>query len=127
LVFYLGEPVYGIQFVVADSGVESGGKRFRVVPERYRIEAKSEMLAGSPDPYLEIVAKEKESVGESIMTREITLRLYEGDVVDIVTAALGAKMNCLPHIAKIKEAIVLLQAATGISAEPRAEAGRGGG
>jgi hypothetical protein len=99
-------------YVVADGGLESSGKRFSVAPERYRIEAKSEMLAGSPEPYLEITANAKEPVGDSIMTREVTLRLYNGDIADIVKAALGDSMDCLPHVAKIKEAIALLQSAT---------------
>jgi hypothetical protein len=99
-------------FVVADGGVDSAGKRFSINPERYRIEAKSELLADIPEPYLEISAKANERVGDSIMSREITLRLYEEDVASIFKAAFDAKMDCLPHIAKINEAIALLQAAT---------------
>jgi len=70
-------------FVVADGGVESAGKRFHVAPEKYRIESKTETLAGSPDTFLEISARVKEAAADSVMTRELTLRLCEGDIEDI--------------------------------------------
>jgi hypothetical protein len=89
----------------------SSGKHFEVIPDRCRIEAKSEDLAGSPELFLELGGEAKEFGSGTMVRRQFTLRLYAGDIQDILEAAAGAGIVFTPHHERIREAIGLLQQA----------------